>query len=262
MDIAYIADKRKQIDIEIKNINKDYDRLFKMNVTISNYLKNNIIVLKSKIKPIYNFWNFPNKEYKLYFTKSRALDILYSNSLKDKLNILIDDFPYLEDKPLNYEFYIDQDNFPFTVDFNSLFDGFELVLKEFNKGSTYSYEVEDVFAKFNRILNKQINNFNNLKLLIEKKLVIYNQDNKFAKKLYDEYPENCNKIEEILNIFLLYSKILLELFQLQKAIDNNFRNWSTKVSIINVYDNYLDDKIDSLELEKQLIFSMQPKNTK
>ena len=200
-------------------MDKEYEKLFELRNRVYAFLRKNLVSLESKIKPITEFWSLPNKNHYLYFTKSRALDIIYSDN--KELQVIINKFPYLDDKELNYEFNIEQDALGFYIDFETLIYYVKKILELYNKGNFI--EVSKTFEIYNRYLNKNKENFNNLKIIISNKLVIHNKKETLKDNIYREFEFYYKDIEKILSTLSLYSYIFLELFQLENAINNNLR---------------------------------------
>ena len=200
-------------------MDKDFEKIFELRNRIYAFLKVNLIKLESKIRPMNEFWSLPSKNHYLYFTKSRALDIIYSNN--NDLSFIINEFPNLDDKDLNYEFSVDQDSIGFYIDLNTLMGYIKVILKLYNEEKFM--EVENSFIEYSRNLNKNIENYNNLKIIINNKLVIHNKKETLKDNIYKEFEFYHKDIEKILDTFSLYSNILLELFQLENSIINNFR---------------------------------------
>ena len=200
-------------------MDREYEKLFELRNRVYAFLRKNLFSLESKINPFNEFWSLPNKNHYLYFTKSRALDIIHSDN--KNLNFIINNFPNLDDKELNYEFNIDQEDVSFTIEFDILLNYIKEIIKLYNK-ENYN-EIQNKFTEYNRFLNKQKKNYNNLNIIIENKLVIHNKKEVLKDNLYKEFFLYNKDIEKILDTFSLYSYILLELFQLENAINNNLR---------------------------------------
>ena len=210
-------------------MDKEYEKLFELRNRVYAFLRKNLVNLESKINPFIEFWSLPSKNHYLYFTKSRALDIIYSNN--KNLNFITSKFPSLDDKELNYEFSIDQQEIGFTIDLDILLNYIKEIIVLYNK-ENYN-EIENKYAEYNRFLNKQKSNYNNLKIIIDNKLVIHNRKENLKDNLYKEFYLYNRDIEKILDTFSLYSYILLELFQLENSINNNLRKCAKILTLNN-----------------------------
>ena len=210
-------------------MDKEYEKLFELRNRVYVFLRKNLVNLESKINPFIEFWSLPNKNHYLYFTKSRALDIIYSNN--KNLNFITTKFPNLDDKELNYEFSIDQQEIGFTIDLDVLLNYIKEIIVLYNK-ENYN-EIENKYAEYNRFLNKQKSNYNNLKIIIDNKLVIHNRKENLKDNLYKEFYLYNKDVEKILDTFSLYSYILLELFQLENSINNNLRKYAKILTLNN-----------------------------
>ena len=211
-------------------MDREYEKLFELRNRVYAFLKRNLIILESKINPMNKFWSLPSKNHYLYFTKSRALDIIYSDN--KELIFIKNRFPNLDDKNLDYEFNIYQNDVEFNIDFDILLKILKEILLLYNKENYI--EVEKNFIEYNIILNKQKNNYKNLKLIINNKLVIHNSKESLKNSIYEEFPLYYKDIEKILDTFSLYKYILLELFQLENSINNNLRK-NAKILTLNNY---------------------------
>lgn len=211
-------------------MDKEFEKLFELRNRVYAFLKRNLIILESKINPMNKFWSLPSKNHYLYFTKSRALDIIYSDN--KELIFIKNRFPNLDDKNLDYEFNIYQNDVEFNIDFDILLKILKEILLLYNKENYI--EVEKNFIEYNIILNKQKNNYKNLKLIINNKLVIHNSKESLKNSIYEEFPLYYKDIEKILDTFSLYKYILLELFQLENSINNNLRK-NAKILTLNNY---------------------------
>lgn len=132
-------------------MDKEYEKLFELRNRVYAFLRKNLVNLESKINPFIEFWSLPSKNHYLYFTKSIALDIIYSNN--KNLNFITTKFPNLDDKELNYEFSIDQQEIGFTIDLDILLNYIKEIIVLYNK-ENYN-EIENKYAEYNRFLNKQ-----------------------------------------------------------------------------------------------------------
>lgn len=200
-------------------MDKDYEKLFELRNRVYSFLRTNLFKLESKIQPLIKFWCLPSKNHYLYFTKSRALDIIYSDN--KELFFITSKFPNIDDVDLNYEFSIGQDKIGFNIDLNKLLNNIKLILDFYNQENFI--EVQKQFIEYNKCLNIEKNNFNNLKIIVKNKLVIHNKKENLKDNIYKEFEFYNKDIEKILDTFSLYSNILLELFELENSIVNNFR---------------------------------------
>lgn len=200
-------------------MDKDYEKLFELRNRVYSFLRTNLTKLESKIQPLIKFWSLPNKNHYLYFTKSRALDIIYSDN--KELLFITREFPNIDGMDLNYDFSIEQDKIGFNIDLNELLNNIKLILDFYNQENFI--EVQKQFIEYNKCLNIQKNNFNSLKVIVKNKLVIHNKKETLKDNIYKEFEFYYKDIEKILDTFSLYSNILLELFELENSINNNFR---------------------------------------
>ena len=200
-------------------MDKDYEKLFELRNRVYSFLRTNLFKLESKIQPLIKFWCLPSKNHYLYFTKSRALDIIYSDN--KELFFITSKFPNIDDVDLNYEFSIGQDKIGFNIDLNKLLNNIKLILDFYNQENFI--EVQKQFIEYNKCLNIEKDNFNNLKIIVKNKLVIHNKKENLKDNIYKEFEFYNKDIEKILDTFSLYSNILLELFELENSIVNNFR---------------------------------------
>ena len=210
-------------------MNGKFDKAFEIRNRIYAFLKRNLISLESKIQPINKFWNIPNKEDSLYFTKSRALDIIYSNN--NNLLFVTNKFPDLEDKELNYEFNLNETDVGFSIDLKTLLDCIKEILYYYNKENFL--EVEKQFTNYNRYLNKQKSNYDNFKNIITNKLAIHNNEDILREEIYKDYEFYHKDLEIILDTFSLYSYLLLELFELENSINRSLREYSKVLTFTN-----------------------------